>query len=589
MKKTTLLFLVFACPSLMWAQSDTLWTAEIIGSFSKSDEYRTSVDSLAIDIESASDYLQKDSRFILKQYSPGSVTVSSFGGASSEQSRVLWDGIDISSMATGVMDLSLVPALMLGTNSIVDGINGGATAAMGSMGALNLSLEEKKGRGTTTTIGASSIGERSLNAYSWGSFAKVRYQSIVRFNSSSNEYDYRIGTLTGRLVGNNYSDLSYLQRFSGTMGKTLWQSDLWYTQSEKNNSGSILSPGYINHLEDETVRFKYKLQRGNNQLKLYASQEWQAYTDTMSAWVLHDTNTFGQLTAQYSYASKSIDGYLTLNRFSASGTNRMARTWMPQGHVVYRPSKKIHLVGRGAYYNDRSYASAYALYERSTQTLLQQWSAGTYYRLPTLNELYWNPGGNLDVAAERSYGLKYSLELKNDIDARFTSDQLYYDQMIQWAPGSDGNWTPQNYYSVYTSTTSMSLAKKWWNQHHDLNLTHQYSRILDVASNNPNIIGKQLIYRPALQAVYTVEQTLPVGKLMIRGYYTGLRHSLRDNAASGELPAQSWFDLAYSLSSKEKRWHCTLRMENVSGAQRQYYQFYPMPGRTFLINFKLQS
>jgi hypothetical protein len=76
---------------------------------------------------------------------------------------------------------------------------------------------------------------------------------------------------------------------------------------------------------------------------------------------------------------------------------------------------------------------------------------------------------------------------------------------------------------------------------------------------------------------------------MIRGYYTGLRHSLRDNAASGELPAQSWFDLAYSLSSKEKRWHCTLRMENVSGAQRQYYQFYPMPGRTFLINFKLQS
>ncbi|MEY2970771.1 MAG: hypothetical protein RLZZ599_1144, partial [Bacteroidota bacterium] len=99
----------------MWAQSDTLWTAEIIGSFSKSDEYRTSADSLAIDLESASDYLQKDSRFILKQYSPGSVTVSSFGGASSEQSRVLWDGIDISSMATGVMDLSLVPALMLRT------------------------------------------------------------------------------------------------------------------------------------------------------------------------------------------------------------------------------------------------------------------------------------------------------------------------------------------------------------------------------------------------------------------------------------------------------------------------------------------
>ena len=72
-------------------------------------------------VSSASAYLIKDSRFILKQYSPGSVVTSSFGGASSEQSRVLWDGIDISSMASGVLDLSLVPASMLSNTSIYGG------------------------------------------------------------------------------------------------------------------------------------------------------------------------------------------------------------------------------------------------------------------------------------------------------------------------------------------------------------------------------------------------------------------------------------------------------------------------------------
>src|SRR5210317_906515 len=213
MKKTTLLFLVFACPSLMWAQSDTLWTAEIIGSFSKSDEYRTSADSLAIDLESASDYLQKDSRFILKQYSPGSVTVSSFGGASSEQSRVLWDGIDISSMATGVFDLSLVPASMLNNTALYDGINGGALAPMGSVGALNVAAEIPKGRGTSTLFSASSIGDRGLFAQSWGNIGTVRYQSSLRSTGGTNSYPYTLGSLNGVLEGNGYNDLTYLQSF----------------------------------------------------------------------------------------------------------------------------------------------------------------------------------------------------------------------------------------------------------------------------------------------------------------------------------------------------------------------------------------
>ena len=107
-------------PVALYGQADTLWTANVLGGAYSSEEVKTSSDSLLATISSASSYLSKDSRFILKQYTPGSVVTSSFGGASSEQSRVLWDGIDISSMASGVFDLSLVPASML--NKILTGI-----------------------------------------------------------------------------------------------------------------------------------------------------------------------------------------------------------------------------------------------------------------------------------------------------------------------------------------------------------------------------------------------------------------------------------------------------------------------------------
>ena len=133
----------------LYGQADTLWTANVLGANFRSIEIKTKADSLVAGVSSASAYLTKDSRFILKQYTPGSVVTSSFGGASSEQSRVLWDGIDISSMASGVLDLSLVPASMLSSSALYDGINGGAIAPMGSVGALNLTAAIPKGRGTT--------------------------------------------------------------------------------------------------------------------------------------------------------------------------------------------------------------------------------------------------------------------------------------------------------------------------------------------------------------------------------------------------------------------------------------------------------
>ena len=164
MKNLIVSVLLLLTPVLLYSQVDTLWTANILSKNLRLKEIKTQADSLVAELSSASTYLTKDSRFILKQYSPGSVVTSSFGGASSEQSRVLWDGIDISSMASGVLDLSLIPASMLSSSALYDGINGGAIAPMGSVGALNLTARIPKGRGTSTLFSASSIGDRGFSA-----------------------------------------------------------------------------------------------------------------------------------------------------------------------------------------------------------------------------------------------------------------------------------------------------------------------------------------------------------------------------------------------------------------------------------------
>ena len=589
MKNLIVSVLLLLTPVLLYSQVDTLWTANVLSANARSLEIKTKADSLVADISNASAYLSKDSRFILKQYTPGSVVTSSFGGASSEQSRVLWDGIDISSMASGVLDLSLVPASMLSTSALYDGINGGAIAPMGSVGALNLTATIPKGRGTSTLFSASSIGDRGFFGQSWGNIGSVRYQSSLRSTAGTNIYPYTIGNLSGILSGNGFNDLTYLQSFQGKLSKWNWQTNLWYTQSEKDNSGSVLTPNYINHLEDEVLRFKYALRNRSNQWQVYLSKEWQAYTDTNSAWLIQDTNRYSQATLQYLYRTEDQELIITANYFSADGSNRNAHAFLP--HVLYnlRLSKKDKMVLKGAGYQNNAHVGAHYVRTISRGDFQNQFALGTYYRLPTLNELYWNPGGNPDLDAERSFGMKYTLRRQGDLRLNLTSDQLYYDKMIQWAPGASGNWSPQNYYSVYTSSTTMSLERNWTKFNANMNLTHQFSRVLATMSNDPAIVGKSLIYRPVLQAVYTSEFKLARGTLQLRGFYTGLRHTLRDNSPVGEISTQYWCAFAYTLSGANNRWNLLLQVDNVFNNERQYYQYFPMPGRSYLINLKLNS
>lgn len=589
MKNLIVSVLLLLTPVLLYSQVDTLWTANVLSKNFRSIDIKTKADSLVADLSSASAYLTKDSRFILKQYSPGSVVTSSFGGASSEQSRVLWDGIDISSMASGVLDLSLVPASMLSSSALYNGINGGAIAPMGSVGALNLTATIPEGRGTSTHFSASSIGDRAFFGHSWGNIGTVRYQSSLRSTAGTNNYPYTLGNLSGRLSGNGYNDLTYLQSFQGKLSKWNWQSNLWYTQSEKDNNGSVLTPNYINHLEDEVLRFKHALRNRLNQWQVYLSREWQAYTDTNSPWVIQDTNRYSQATLQYSYRAEEQELFITANYFSADGSNRNADSFLP--HILYNLSlsKKDKVVLKGAAYQNNAHLGAHYARTTSVGDFQNQFALGTYYRLPTLNELYWNPGGNPNLDAERSYGMKYSLRREGNLRFDLTSDQLYYDKMIQWAPGASGNWSPQNYYSVYTSSTTMTLSRNWAKVNTNMNVTHQYSRVLATMNNDPALVGKSLIYRPALQAVYTSEIKLTKGTLQLRGFYTGLRHTLRDNSAVGEISAQYWCALAYTLSGANNRWDLLLQVDNVFNNERQYYQYFPMPGRSFHINLKLNS
>ena len=78
------------------------------------------------------------------------------------------------------------------------------------------------------------------------------------------------------------------------------------------------------------------------------------------------------------------------------------------------------------------------------------------YRFPSMNDLYWRPGGNPEVKPEKGYSYDASVAYQKYICQRLSLNTeisgylMYIDNWILWLP-KDGNqwvWTPQNHRNV---------------------------------------------------------------------------------------------------------------------------------------------
>ena len=162
------------------------------------------------------------------------------------------------------------------------------------------------------------------------------------------------------------------------------------------------------------------------------------------------------------------------------------------------------------------------------------------YRQPSLNDLYWKQGGNINLKPEDSK------EIEGGIATQFLFNKTklqvelnYFDRQtnnwIIWLPNDNGYWTPKNLLQVHsrgleTKTTFSYLNDKLFLKL-DLNTNYILSTNTKNVNLNDNSIGKQLIYSPryAGYAIFLLQY-----KKITFYYnynYTGYRFTSTDNTS----------------------------------------------------------
>jgi iron complex outermembrane receptor protein len=214
-----------------------------------------------------------------------------------------------------------------------------------------------------------------------------------------------------------------------------------------------------------------------------------------------------------------------------------------------------------------------------------------------MNDLYWNPGGNMNLKNEFSYTGELAYEMSGRIKSPFsyktelTLFSNFIEDMIQWKPGTYGYWSPSNTKNVRTAGIETVINLSFTSNNLTLKLNGQYAfnKAYAFQSDDTDIpSGRQLVYVPMHQftgAARVCYRNLHASWITS---FTGKRFIVADN--SQYLPGFLLNDVMAGLKLKSgvNSFDFNVKIENLFNINYQAIAYYPMPGRAFLLTIVYQ-
>lgn len=226
-------------------------------------------------------------------------------------------------------------------------------------------------------------------------------------------------------------------------------------------------------------------------------------------------------------------------------------------------------------------------------------SASRNYRFPSLNDLYFMPGGNPDLRSERGYtadlNVTFDANIHNTaISAGAGAFASRIDDWIIWLPTTKGFFSPRNVQRVHASGIETSAqitlpTVRGW----QLGLNSSYSYTPSVNRSNPlsdadKSVGRQLPYVPVHTGALTARLTYRRWALLYKWNAYSRRYTMTSNdyTLSGYLPAYFMSNVSVDKTlplPRGMRMDLKLAVNNLFNEDYLSILSRPMPG----INFEL--
>lgn len=191
-------------------------------------------------------------------------------------------------------------------------------------------------------------------------------------------------------------------------------------------------------------------------------------------------------------------------------------------------------------------------------------SASRNYRYPSLNDLYFMPGGNPDLRSERGWTYDCGFEFGASQNHLFSTAlsatwfDSHIDDWIIWLPTIKGFFSPRNMKSVHAYGIELkgdASLTPWRDWAFDMNASYSWTPSINVGekmSDADQSIGKQLPYIPRHSASASLRVSWQSWGINYKWHCYSERFTMTSNATTltGKLPPYSLSNITLEKSFK---------------------------------------
>ena len=631
------ILLSLVCVSLHAQDTITLNAVDVTADKIKAEAVQPLVmhrfDSLILETKSTanlSELLIQHSPVFIKTYGPGGVSTASFRGTTASHTLVLWNGFQLNAPTLGQVDFSTIPVFLADDIDLKWG-SGTSNNSGGLGGAVNIDNKTSFGKGWNIDL------KQTYGSYNtFGSFVTVGYSGKkVAFrvkayrNSSDNDFEYynsaSLPPGTMKQKNADFVDYGVMPEVSVMLKHGILSISSW-NQWNHRNLPQIMTNVLNKNTEEWTsdnfsrnyLAYKLFWDTGKLQLKSAVFIDNQHYflethpsnnPDIVVTSInsLNDALVLHQIAdvEQKLYNSWKLKGKVQWDREQVNSNNYKDYQVAKSRNMV---SSYLAVEGNPFKDADLSVTARYDIVDAKsmgvfpTATFSYHFPMGLgltlgyshNYRNPSLNDLYWYPGGNSDLQPEngRTVDLAASYQLNRNgvkLELRTGAYASKVHNWIQWVPTPYRFWMPQNVALVFARGIENHLDFNYtygdWKASVSGNYVFTFTTDESENAQTYGILGKQLLYIPRHHGNLFSNLRWKTWDLSYTLEVTGLRNTTYANSPF-DLPAYVLHHVA--LGKQWRQFHVELRCNNLTDKDYQNVQWRPMPGRSYevMVNYR---
>ena len=611
---------------------------------------------------SMADVLTFNSPVFVKSYGRATLSTVAFRGTSPSHTQVTWNGMRINNPMLGMTDFSTIPSYFIDNASLLHGSSSVNDAGGGLGGLVKLSTtpaDIAPGIGLQYIQGIGSF--RTFDEFARFTYGSEQWKLSTRvvYSSSPNDYKYvnhdkkvNIYDDQGNIIDSYhpternrsgaFKDFHALQEVSYTpgggnrLGLSAWfirsnrelpmlttdygDERQFENRQRENTFRGIVTWDHIKSSWKTSLRAGYMYTRmAYDYRREVAEDNWATMTRSRSL-----INTiFSQAEGEYSPSRKwFFTANLALHQHFVKSRDKNVLLQDNQGNAIvgyrnsrvelsgavsakWQPTERLGLSAtlREEMFGDRFAPLIPALFAdmlvSRTGNIMLKASATRNHKFPTLNDLYFLPGGNPNLKSEHGWsydaGASFAFGSKRWCPMSVSGSVSWFDSRIDdwiiWLPTTKGFFSPRNVKRVhaYGIESKLNLAcepiRDWVV---DLNATYSWTPSInqgDKVSAADQSVGKQLPYIPRHSATLTGRLTWKSWSFLYKWAFYSERYTMSSNeyTITGHLPSyyMSNISLEKSLHFRPVDLQLKLAVNNLFNEDYLSVLSRPMPGTNF--------